>query len=188
MVSSPAQTVAAYLHSLPSDRRAVVATVRDVVNANLPAGYEECMQYGMIGWVVPFSRYAHTYNGQPLAMAALAAQKTGYSLYLTGPYTLPAMAAWFVKAYQATGKKLDMGKSCVRFKSLEQLPLEVIAEAIRKVPVDDFVAAHEAVMAPAATKKAATKKPATKKPVAKKPAATKKPVAKKPVAKKPKKQ
>ncbi len=174
MVSSPAKTVAAYLHSLPADRRAVVSKVRDVVNANLPAGYEECMQYGMISWVVPFSRYEHTYNGQPLGVAALAAQKNGYSLYLTGPYTLPGMAAWFVKAYQATGKKLDMGKSCVRFKALDQLPLDVVAEAIRKVSVDDFVAGYEAVKAPSGAKKPAAKKPAAKKPAAKKPAAKKK--------------
>lgn len=98
-------------------------------------------------------------------MAALAAQKTGYSLYLTGPYTIPGMAAWFVDAYKATGKKLDMGKSCVRFKALEQLPLDVVAEAIRRLSVDDFIAGYEAVKSPS---------PAAKQPAARKPAARKK--------------
>ena len=136
--------VSAYLQSLPADRRAAIAAVRDVVNANLPAGFEETMQFGMISWVVPLARYPDTYNGKPLSLAALASQKSTMSLYLTAAYSDPAVDAWFRKAVAASGKKLDMGKSCVRFKSLDQLPLDVIGKAIAKVSLAKFLARYEA--------------------------------------------
>lgn len=162
MVSSPATTVAAYLQSLPAERRAVVSQVRATINANLPAGYEERMQYGMISWGVPLAQYADT-NGQPLVVTALAAQKNAYSLYLMGLYMIPALAAWFVGAYEKTGKRLDMGKSCVRFRSLDALPLDVIGQAASKVSVAKLIAAHGAAKSPAATAKRRTAaKPAAK--------------------------
>jgi hypothetical protein len=144
MVSSAASTVDQYLASLPPGRRAAIARVRDVVNARLPRGYEETMQYGMISWIVPRSRLAETYNGQALALASLASQKQYMALYLMTVYGDSALAAWFRAAYQATGKKLDMGKACVRFKTLEALALDVVGDAISKVSVDAYVAVYEA--------------------------------------------
>jgi len=144
MVSSPASTVEQYLAALPADRRTAIARVREVVNAGLPAGYEETMQYGMISWIVPRARLAETYNGQPLAVASLASQKQHMALYLMTVYGESKLARWFKTAYAAAGKKLDMGKSCVRFKTLDALPLDVIGEAVSKVSVDDYVALYEA--------------------------------------------
>jgi len=143
---SSAASVEQYLASLPADRRDAIARVREVVNANLPAGYEEGIQFGMIGWYVPLARYPQTYNGQPLGVAALASQKNHMALYLMSVYGDPALETWFRKAFAAAGKKLDMGKSCVRFKQLDALPLAVIGETIAKVPVDAFLARYEAVM------------------------------------------
>jgi hypothetical protein len=144
MALSAAATVDQYLKSLPLDRRAAVSRVRAVVNHRLPRGYEEVMQHGMISWVVPSSRLAETYNGQPLVVAALASQKQHMALYLMSIYGDPALASWFRDAYQASGKKLDMGKSCVRFKTLDALPLEVIGDAIAKVSVAAYLAGYEA--------------------------------------------
>ena len=163
MVSSTAASVAAYLASLPPDRRAAIARVRDVVNASLPRGFEETMQYGMISWIVPTSRLAETYNGQPLAVASLASQKRHMALYLMSVYSDPALGAWFKAAYKAAGKKLDMGKSCVRFTSLDALPLDVIGEAVAKVPVDGYIAsylaAREGVTSRSSAKRIAAKTP-----------------------------
>ena len=152
MVSSTATTVTQYLASLPADRRAAISRVRDTINANLPAGYEEGMVYGMIGWYIPLARYPDTYNGQPIGPAALASQKNYMALYLTSVYGDPALATWFKQAYAAAGKKLDMGKSCVRFKTLDALPLDVVAETIRRVPVDAFIAKYEAARTEASPK------------------------------------
>jgi Domain of unknown function (DU1801) len=144
MVSSAASTVADYLTSLPPDRRAAIARVREVVNARLPRGYEETMQHGMISWIVPRSRLAETYNGQALPLASLASQKQYMALYLMTIYGDSKLHTWFKAAYQASGKKLDMGKACVRFKTLDALPLDVIGEAVSRVPVDAYVAIYEA--------------------------------------------
>ena len=143
MVSSKANTVDAYLAELPPERRAVVATVRDRINAHLPPGYVESMAFGMIGWGVPLARYPDTYNGQPLGLAALAAQKNGYSLYLMGCYMLPEQQARLEAAYRQAGKKLDMGKSCLRFKSLDALLLDEVAALVEATPMDDFIARYE---------------------------------------------
>src|SRR3954463_9855182 len=112
-------TVAQYLASLPADRRAAIARVRDAVNARLPGGYEETIQHGMISWVVPATRLSHTYNGQPLMLTGLASQKQHMAIYLMGVYGDAALAAWFKAAHAAAGKKLDMGRSCVRFRSVD---------------------------------------------------------------------
>ena len=145
MVSSKATTVAAYLAELPPDRRAVVSTVRDFVNAHVPAGYVESVAYGMIGWGIPLSRYADTHNGQPLGLVALAAQKNAYSLYLMGCYMDAATDAALRAAYAKAGRKLDMGKSCLRFKSLDGLLLEDIGRIIASLPVDAYIARYESV-------------------------------------------
>jgi len=147
-----------YIDNLPEDRRIAIRAVREAVNAKLPPGYEEGIVYGLISWFVPFTRLAETYNGQPLCVASLGAQKSHMALYLQSVYGDPALNEWFQKAWKATGKKLDMGKSCVRFKKLDDLALDVISEAISRVSVDQYVAQYEAARANTAEgKKSAAK-------------------------------
>jgi len=143
MVSSNAATVEEYLRSLPEDRRAVVSKLRDLILENLPEGYEEGMQYGMIGYFIPLKEYPNTYNKQALAIAALASQKNYMSLYLMGVYGDPHLEREFTQGYKASGKKLDMGKSCVRFKTLEDLPLDVIADTIAAIPPAQLIGIYE---------------------------------------------
>ena len=147
MAMSTAKTVAAYLKSLPPDRRSAMTAVRGVIKKHLPRGYEEAMQWGMISYYVPLKRFPKTYNGHPLCLAALAAQKGHMAVYLMGVYGNAEHDRWFRTAYKATGKKLDMGKSCVRFKSLDDLPLDVLGEAIARITVDELTATHDLVHA-----------------------------------------
>ena len=148
MVSSSAATVSDYLTELPPERRAEIEKVRDVVNAALPAGYREGMAYGMIGWAIPLADYPDTYNKQPLGYAALAAQKNGYSLYLNCVYASEEKAQRFREAWAATGKKLAMGKSCIRFKRADDLALDVIRDEIASTTPTEFIAAYEKVKPP----------------------------------------
>jgi len=148
MAQADAMTPDEYIAALPAGRREAIGAVREAVRTNLPPGYEEGMQYGMIGWYVPLERFPDTYNGQPLGLAALANQKGYMSLYLNTVYGDPATERWFRERYAASGKKLDMGKSCVRFKTLDDLPLDVIGETIARVPVDRFVERYRAVRGP----------------------------------------
>lgn len=143
MASSKADTVDAYLAELPEDRRAVVSAVRDMVVRNLPEGYRETMAYGMIGYGIPLERYPHTYNKQPLSYAAIAAQKNYYALYLMGTYTGEQEQA-VRDAFAAAGKKLDMGKSCIRFKKLDDLPLDALGRIIAATPPEAYIARYEA--------------------------------------------
>lgn len=147
MVSSDARTPQEYMEELPPDRRDAVRQVVEVIRRNLPPGYEEGMQYGMIGWYVPLERLSDTYNGQPLGYVALASQKNHLSLYLNNVYGDAATEAWFRTAYEASGKRLDMGKSCVRFRRLDDLPLEVIGEAVARTPVERFIEQYRAARA-----------------------------------------
>ncbi|MGN6110658.1 MAG: DUF1801 domain-containing protein [Kofleriaceae bacterium] len=209
MARIDADTVEDYLAKLPADRRAALSRVRAIVNENLPPGFEEGIQYGAITWYVPLSRYPVTYNGQPLALASLASQKNYMALYLMCVYGDAELERWFRAAYRAAGKKLDMGKACVRFDRIEALLLEVVGEAIRKVSVDAYIERYEQARAGTKTgqkeaKRAAVKaakaaaKPAAKmakttaaapaakvatKPAAKKPAARAEKAVKKPAAK-----
>jgi Domain of unknown function (DU1801) len=144
MVSSAANTIDAYLAELPPERRDVVSAVRDTVNARMPSGYREAMSYGMIGWAIPLERYPDTYNGQPLCYVALAAQKNAYSLYLMGVYSDSAQERALRDAAAAQGTTLDMGKCCVRFKRIDQIPLKAIGDLIASLSVEDFIALHEA--------------------------------------------
>jgi hypothetical protein len=155
-------SVDAYLDKLPGDRRAALAKVRDVINANLPTGYEERIQWGMISWCVPESVLPakDVYNKQPLSLAGLASQKSHMAIYLMSVYGDKQLRSWFEKAYKATGKKLDMGQSCVRFKQLDALPLHVIGEAVSKVTVDQYVEGYRKIRAN--TKSAAKKAAKTK--------------------------
>ncbi|MCL7956617.1 MAG: DUF1801 domain-containing protein [marine benthic group bacterium] len=152
---SEAKTVEEYLAELPEDRRKAISKVREVILENLPDGYEESMNWGMIAFEVPLSTYPDTYNGQPLSYAALASQKNHMALYLSGIYMDEKARAKFESDYKATGKRFDVGKSCVRFRKLDDLPLPVIAEAIAYLPADEFVERVKAVHSP---RKAARKK------------------------------
>jgi Domain of unknown function (DU1801) len=140
MVSSTAATPEEYIASLPDDRREAVEKVRDVVNRNLPPGYEEGMASGMISWWVPLETFPDTYNGQPLGLAGLASQKNYISLYLNTVYGSPDEEAWFKERYAASGKKLNMGKSCLRFRHLDEVPLDVIGETIARADLDRTLA------------------------------------------------
>jgi hypothetical protein len=147
-MQSKAKTVSAYLNSLPADRRTALEAVRKIILKNLPEGYEEVMQYGMIGYVVPKALYPGGYLGKkdtPLPYAALGSQKNHMAVYLSNIYADPAKnpESWFKKAYEASGKRMDVGKSCVRFKKLDDLPLDVIGKAIAKTPVGAFIKKYE---------------------------------------------
>lgn len=142
-MQSDAASVEEYLAGLPDDRRTAISAVRDVVNAHLPEGYVESMAFGMIGWGIPLEDYPDTYNGQPLGIAALASQKNHMALYLMGLYSSAPELAWFEQQYAARGLTLDMGKSCVRFKRLDQVPLDVVGEVIAKVPPALYIERYE---------------------------------------------
>lgn len=143
MAGGTAGTVAAYLAELPPERRAIVSSVRDLVNRHLPPGYSETMGWGMICWGIPLSRYPDTYNGQPLCYAALAAQKNAYSLHLMSVYAESTEENSLRRAYEKAGKKLDMGKCCLRFKSLDGLLTDEIARVVAAMSVEDYIAHYE---------------------------------------------
>lgn len=160
MASTKASTVAAYLEELPPDRRKTMSRVRTVVRKSIPKGYSEGMGWGMITWHIPLSDYPDTYNGQPLCYVALAAQKNYCSLYLMGVYGDPAQEKLLKEGFTKAGKKLDMGKSCVHFKTADDLPLNVIGDVIAGMPPKKLIATIERAHG---KKKPATKKAATEK-------------------------
>lgn len=140
---SDATTVETYLAELPDERRAALEAVRDVILERLPDGYRETMSWGMISYEVPLEAYPDTYNGKPLVVVALASQKNHMAVYLSAIYADEAARERFEEAYRATGKRFDAGKSCVRFRRLDDLPLDVIGDAIESVPVDRFIETYE---------------------------------------------
>src|SRR5262245_39536253 len=146
-MQSKAATVEEYLAELPQDRRLALSAIREVIRKNLDKDVEEGMQYGMIGYYVPHRVYPAGYHcdpKQPLCYAGLASQKNHIALYMMGIYCdTSEHKRWFVEAWKKTGKKLDMGKSCIRFKNLEGVPLEVIGEAIKRMPVKKFITINE---------------------------------------------
>lgn len=144
---SDATTVEAYLAALPHDRRAALEVVRQTVLDHLPEGLVETMAWGMISYVVPLEAFADTYNGEPLVHTALANQKQHMSLYLNAIYADEQVREDFEEAYRATGKRYDVGKSCVRFRRVEDLPLEVVAAAISATSVDELISQHERALA-----------------------------------------
>jgi hypothetical protein len=143
MALSKAASVSAYLKELPAERRKVVSAVRDVVVKNLPKGYVERMAFGMIGYEIPIEKYPDTYNGQALCYAGLAAQKNYYSLYLMSGYSDPKRAEWIASEFKKRGKKLDMGKSCLRFRSVDDLPLDLVGEIVAATPPAQFIKEYE---------------------------------------------
>ncbi|MBN2557092.1 MAG: DUF1801 domain-containing protein [Anaerolineales bacterium] len=130
MTHSQAASVEAYLNELTPERREVVARVRKMILEHLPDGYIESMNWGMISYEIPLDVYPDTYNKKPLGYLALAAQKNHYALYMLGVYADPAQEKELREGFRKTGKKMDMGKSCIRFRKLEDLPLDVIASLI----------------------------------------------------------
>jgi hypothetical protein len=183
MLSSAAGTVEQYLAELAPERRRAVGALRQLILRQLPAGYEESMQYGMIGYRVPLARYPNTYNGQPLTVVALASQKRYMALYLMAVYGDPAQRQRLAESFRRAGKKLDMGKSCLRFESLEALPLDAIGALLAETSVDDFIAAYESTRSAKPTASGsprASLKPAARRAVAAGPA--KRVVAAKPAA------
>jgi hypothetical protein len=143
MVKSDAKTVEAYLNGLSEDRRGVVSKVRNAILESLPDGYVESMNWGMISYEIPLEVYPDTYNGEPLSYAMLAAQKNHYALYLMNVYQDPELDGQLRVGFEQAGKKLDMGKSCVRFRKLEELPLDVIRAVIASTEPADFIAKYE---------------------------------------------
>ncbi len=138
-MKSDATSISEYLAGLPEDRRKALKTVRAIVNKRLPKGYEETFAWGMITWSVPLEEYPDTYNGQPLCYAGLSNQKNHMSLYFMCAYADGPHKQKLVSGFKAAGKKLDMGKACIRFKTLEDLPLDVIAEVAAAVPMKAYV-------------------------------------------------
>lgn len=160
-MQSKAKTVKDYLASLPDDRRAELETVRKVILKNLGRGYEEGMLYGMIGYYVPHKLYPAGYHcdpSMPIGLGGLASQKNYMSVYLMCTYQSTRHAAEFQKAWKATGKKLDMGKCCIRFKKADDLALDVLAQTIKGMPVKECIALYESALAQNAERKKTAKK------------------------------
>ena len=137
---SDATTVEEYIAELPDERAEAIRAVREAILANLPGGFEEAMNWGMITYQVPLETYPDTYNGKPLMYSALASQKNYMVVYLMGTFASEDARAAFETAYRATGKPLDVGKSCLRFKRLDDLPLDLIGRSIASETVDSYVA------------------------------------------------
>ena len=143
MAHSAAKTPAEYLASLPPDRRAAIAAVRDVVNRHMPKGYQEAMNWGAITWEVPLSRFPKTPNGQPLCYVSLASHKNFCTLYLMGAYASSKQFAALKQAFAKAGKKFDMGKSCLHFTRAEDLELQAIGDVIASYSLDQWIAVME---------------------------------------------
>jgi hypothetical protein len=187
-MQSRAGTVEQYLAELPADRREALTAVREVILKNLDkSGIEEGMQYGMIGYYVPHSVFPAGYHcdpRQPLPFASIASQKSHMALYLMCVYGSEENEKWLRDEWARTGKKLDMGKSCIRFKKLSDLPLDVIGKLIKRVPAKKYIEHYEAgrdsqgsakkTAASAASAASTTREPAPKKTASKKTAAPKK--------------
>jgi uncharacterized protein YdhG (YjbR/CyaY superfamily) len=138
-MQSNATDTESYLAELPDERRNAIETVRQVILANLPPGYEEVMNWGMITYQVPLRDYPDTYNGKPLMYAALASQKNHMAVYLMSIYANDSYRQAFEDAYRQTGKRYDVGKSCVRFRKLDDLPLDLIARSISSCQMSEFI-------------------------------------------------
>lgn len=153
-MQSKAKTVSEYLKELAPERRKTISTLRKVIKQNLPTGFKEGMQYGMIGYFVPHRLYPAGYHcnpEEPLPYICLASQKNHCSLYLYAQYSSNEENQWFQNAWKDAGKKMDMGKSCVRFKNAEDVPLDVIAEAVGRLSVQEYVNIYESALKPKAS-------------------------------------
>ena len=146
-MQSKATTVGQYLAELPADRQKAMPALRKVVKKNLPKGFKEEMNYGMIGYVVPHSRYPKGYHcdpKQPLPFLCIASQKNFVSVYHMGVYANPVLLKWFTAAHaKASPKKLDMGKSCIRYKQPDDIPFDLIGQLVSKITPDEWIAIYE---------------------------------------------
>jgi hypothetical protein len=134
-----ALTVKQWLASVPSERKDAINAVRDAVNERLPKGYEETVDWGMLAWVVPLATLPDTHNGHPLTLAALGAHTKRMTIYLMSVYSDARVRKEFGAAYKKTGKRLDMGGCCVHFKTLDDLPLDVVGNTVARLPIDEYV-------------------------------------------------
>ncbi len=146
-MSDKPTSIDTYMASLPEDRVAVISKLRAVFQANLPDGFEEMFQYGMIGYVVPLARYPQGYHcdtKMPLPFISIASQKNFVAIYHMGIYADTELLSWFTTAYVNRVKgKLDMGKSCIRFKKIDQIPYELLGELLQKMTVEQWVDCYE---------------------------------------------
>jgi hypothetical protein len=133
------KSVSSFLSTLPAEKRKVLSAVRATIRKNLPKGYEEVLQGKLISYVVPLSLSGKTYNGHPLWYAALASQKNYFTLHLMTVYGDKRSLAHIQDGFKRAGKRLDMGKACIRFKKIEDLPLDVIGENIGRMPMNDWI-------------------------------------------------
>ncbi|NNF85293.1 MAG: DUF1801 domain-containing protein [Winogradskyella sp.] len=142
-----ASTPADYISQIPEDRKATLKKLRETINQNLPKGFEEGIQYGMIGYYVPHSKYPDGYHcnpKEPLPFMSIASQKNFVALYHSGLYANKTLYNWFVSEYPKHAKtKLDMGKSCVRFKKMEDIPYELVGELCQKITADEYIEIYE---------------------------------------------
>lgn len=160
----PVSTVTEYLAACPAERREALNEVRQAINRALPSGYKEGIQFGMISWFVPLSMYSAGYGGnpkQPLPLISLASQKSYMALHMICFYGQPALREWFEAQCEKSGKKLDMGQGCLRFKNLPDLALDVIEKTVARLPVAEYAAGYKA-MRDAMGKGKAKAKPAAK--------------------------
>tara|TARA_B100000809_G_scaffold153710_1_gene151079 strand:- start:1945 stop:2385 length:441 start_codon:yes stop_codon:yes gene_type:complete len=144
-VQSKAKSVAQYLKELPDDHQEAITEIRNLILDNLPNGYVESMNWGMISYEIPLEIYPDTYNKQPLGVVAIASQKNHMAIYMMGCYMVPNQQEKLLKAYKEMGVKPNMGKSCIRFTKLEKIPLDTIVELIRDFPVDEYIKQYESV-------------------------------------------
>lgn len=145
MAKSNAKTVEEYLEALPEYRREPIKEIRNLILDNLPDGYEETMNWGMISYEIPLEKYPDTYNNQPLNYIGLAAQQNHNSLYLMSVYQDEELQEWLEEEFEKAGKKMDMGRSCLRFNMVTELPLEAIAKVIGHQTPDEFIEAYEEI-------------------------------------------
>ncbi|MBD3903106.1 DUF1801 domain-containing protein [Chryseobacterium sp. Ch-15] len=143
----PAQSVEDYLSKIPEERQEVFKKLFDTVNDNVPQGFKTGVSYGMVGWNVPLETFPAGYHctpGLPLPFMSLASQKNFIALYHMGMYAKPELLDWFVAEFPKHSKrKLDMGKSCIRFKKMDEIPFELIAELSKKMTVDEWINIYE---------------------------------------------
>jgi uncharacterized protein YdhG (YjbR/CyaY superfamily) len=146
-MTSKATPVAQYISEAPEDRKEALQKLRNVILDNLPDGFQECISYGMIGYVVPHSIYPKGYHCSPelpLPFLAFASQKSSINIYHMGIYAKPELYDWFVTEYpKHSVQNLDIGKSCLRIKKPENIPFDLIGELVRKISVSDWIALYE---------------------------------------------
>ncbi|MEO8516066.1 MAG: DUF1801 domain-containing protein [Flavobacterium sp.] len=149
-MQSKAQTVTEYLDELPKERKNAFGKLRQIILNKIPKGFEEIISYGMIGYVVPHTLYPNGYHCDPklpLGFVAIASQKNFIALYHMGIYSNPKLYEWFTTEFPKHSKyKLDMGKSCIRFKKWNEIPFELIGQLMEKMTVDDWISCYESLL------------------------------------------